>query len=240
MKPQRLRDVDLSQTMPDKEAYERALAHAQLRLLRLQQSHYHEKRRAIVVLEGWDAAGKGGAIRRLTEKVDPRGLQVWPIGPPTNEDQARHYLYRFWKKLPPPGTWAIFDRSWYGRVLVERVEKLCSPSEWKRAYVEINEFERMLADDGVVIAKVFLHISKKEQLVRFHEREKNPYKRWKITGDDWRNRKKWSHYEKAIDDMFHETNTRRAPWNLIAGERKWFARVSVCRAVADALSAKDG
>src|SRR5438445_6485110 len=199
MKPPRLEDVDLSQKIVDKETYEKALTAVQLRLLRLQQAHYHKKRRAMLVFEGWDAAGKGGAIRRLTEKVDPRGLRVWPIAAPGEDEQARHYLYRFWEKLPEPQTWAVFDRSWYGRVLVERVEKLCKPREWKRAYGEINEFEKMLADDGVAIVKVFMHISKKEQLRRFEERESNPYKRWKITKEDWRNRRKWSQYEEAID-----------------------------------------
>jgi polyphosphate kinase 2 (PPK2 family) len=235
VKKLRLRDIDLSQEMPDKDTYEKELSRLQLRLLRLQQQHYHGKRRAIIVFEGWDASGKGGAIRRLTEKLDPRGLRVWPIGAPRPDEQDRHYLYRFWQKLPEPRTWAIFDRSWYGRVLVERVEKLCKPSEWKRAYDEINEFETMLVDDGAAVVKVFLHISKKEQLRRFEEREKNPYKRWKITKEDWRNRKKWSKYESAIDDMFKETSSHRAPWTPIAGERKWFARTAVCRAVADAL-----
>ena len=234
-KQPRLKDVDLSREMKDKDTYEKALADAQLRLLRLQQKHYHHKRRAVIVFEGWDAAGKGGAIRRLTEKLDPRGFQVWPIAAPTPEELDRHYLYRFWKKLPLPQTWALFDRSWYGRVLVERVEKLCTPAEWKRAYDEINEFEKMLVKDGAAVVKLFLHISKKEQLKRFHERENNPYKRWKITDEDWRNRRKWSKYEQAIDDMFAHTSTKRAPWTPIAGERKWHARVAVCRAVADAL-----
>jgi len=234
-RPPRLEDVDLSREMEDKNAYEKALAAAQLRLLRLQQKHYHHKRRAVIVFEGWDAAGKGGAIRRLTEKLDPRGFQVWPIAAPTPDEQGRHYLYRFWKKLPLPQTWALFDRSWYGRVLVERVEKLCTPAEWNRAYDEINDFEKMLVKDGATVVKLFLHISKKEQLKRFHERENNPYKRWKITEEDWRNRRKWSKYERAIDDMFAQTSTKHVPWTPIAGEHKWHARVSVCRAVADAL-----
>jgi AMP-polyphosphate phosphotransferase len=235
MKSPRLKHIDLSQELPDKASYEAALAEAQHRLLRLQQSYYHGGRRAVILLEGWDAAGKGGAIRRLTEKVDPRGIRVWPIGPPTEEEQTRHYLYRFWETLPTRGTWAILDRSWYGRVLVERVEKLCLKSAWKRAYGEINQLEKMLVDDGIIVIKLFLHISKKEQLRRFHERETNPYKRWKITKDDWRNRKQWSRYEDAIDDMFRETSTKIAPWIAIAAERKWFARVSACRAVIDAL-----
>ena len=159
MKTPRLARIDLTQAMPDKETYEHALRDLQPRLLRLQQKHYHRGRRAIIVFEGWDAAGKGGTIRRLTEKIDPRGVHVWPIGAPTDDEQARHYLYRFWKKLPPPGTWAIFDRSWYGRVLVERVEKFSSTRDWRRAYGEINEFEKMLIDDGVPIVKLFLHIS---------------------------------------------------------------------------------
>jgi polyphosphate kinase 2 (PPK2 family) len=237
MKTPRLAAVDLSEEMPDKDAYEKHLAKAQLRLLRLQQHHYHQHGRAVIVFEGWDAAGKGGAIRRLTEKLDPRGVHVWPIGPPRPDEQSRHYLYRFWQKLPEPRTWAVFDRSWYGRVLVERVERLIEREAWERAYGEINEFEKMLVDDGVTVVKIFLHISKKEQLRRFHEREENPYKRWKITDDDWRNRKKWNKYETAIDEMFEETTTRHAPWTLIAGEHKWYARVSVCRAIADALEA---
>lgn len=238
MKGPSLRDVDLTLELPDKKAYEAALAEVQLRLLRLQQHHYHKRRRAIIVFEGWDAAGKGGAIRRLTEKLDPRGLRVWPIGPPTEDEQAKHYLYRFWAKLPEPATWAVFDRSWYGRVLVERVEQLVHKHDWRRAYGEINEFEKMLTADGVPVVKLFLHISKKEQLRRFHEREDNPYKRWKITEDDWRNRRKWSKYEKAIEAMFEETSTPRAPWHVIAGERKWYARVTACRKVADALEAQ--
>jgi polyphosphate kinase 2 (PPK2 family) len=237
VKKPRLEDVDLSKEMRDKDAYETALAKVQLRLLRLQQHHYHHERRAVIVFEGWDAAGKGGAIRRLTEKLDPRGFRVWPIGAPTPDEQAKHYLYRFWQKLPEPKTWAIFDRSWYGRVLVERVERFAKREAWERAYEEINEFEKMLVDDGAIVVKIFVHISKKEQLRRFHEREENPYKRWKITDDDWRNRKKWKKYERAIDDMFEHTSTRYAPWSPIAGERKWYARVSVCKTVADALEA---
>jgi polyphosphate kinase 2 (PPK2 family) len=235
MKPPSLDKVDLSQEVPDKNTYEKALAEAQLQLLRLQQHYYHGRRRAIILFEGWDAAGKGGAIRRLTEKIDPRGIHVWPIGPPTTDEQSRHYLYRFWEKLPTPGTWAILDRSWYGRVLVERVEKLTPKHAWKRAYGEINELEQMLVDDGVSVVKIFLHISKREQLRRFHERESNPYKRWKITPDDWRNRKRWSDYEEAINDMFRKTSTKIAPWRVIAGERKWFARLAVCQAVIGAL-----
>jgi polyphosphate kinase 2 (PPK2 family) len=237
MKPPRLSDADLSLSMPDKDTYETELKRLQLDLLRLQQTYWHARKRAVIAFEGWDAAGKGGAIRRLTEKIDPRGVHVWPIGAPTAEEQGRHYLYRFWQRLPDPGTWAIFDRTWYGRVLVERVEGFAKKHAWQRAYREIDEFERMLVDDGVPVVKIFLHISKKEQLKRFRERENDPYKHWKIGPDDWRNRKKWNAYAKAIDEMFERTSTPHAPWTLVAGEHKWWARIAVCRAVVDALGA---
>jgi len=235
MKTPRLADADLSRAFADKDSYEDALDDVQLRLLRLQIKHFGAKRRAIIVCEGRDAAGKGGAIKRLTEKLDPRGIKVWPIGPPTAEEQGRHYLYRFWEKVPTRGTWSIFDRSWYGRVLVERVDKFAKKPEWKRAYGEINAFEKMLADDGVTLVKMFFHISKKEQLVRFKEREKDPYKKWKISKDDWHNREKWADYDEAIDDMLRKTHTRQARWHVVSAERKWNARVEACRIVADAL-----
>jgi len=227
--------IDLSLCMADKDQYETALRKLQLRLLTQQQRYFTDKRRAIVVFEGWDAAGKGGAIRRITEKLDARSIHVWPIAAPRPDEQARHYLYRFWKKLPLPGEWAIFDRSWYGRVLVERVEKLADKAAWKRAYGELNAFERMLRDDGVVLVKLFLHISKGEQLARFKEREKDPYKRWKMGDEDWRNRRKWSAYEEAIDEMFRKTSTEQARWIGVAGEFKWHARVEACRVVVEAL-----
>jgi polyphosphate kinase 2 (PPK2 family) len=235
MKAPQLRDVDLSLAFADKDDYEEAKREIELRLLRLQIEHFAEKRRAIIVFEGRDAAGKGGAIKRLTESLDPRGVQVWPIGPPTPDEQGRHYLFRFWEKIPARGTWAIFDRSWYGRVLVERVDKFAKKPEWKRAYAEINAFEKMLADDGVPIVKLLFHISKKEQLARFEERERNPYKKWKISKDDWHNRKKWEAYTEAFDDMLRETHTINAPWHLVSGEHKWHARVEACRIVAKAL-----
>ena len=235
MKAPQLRDVDLSLELADKDAYEKALDEIQLRLLRLQIKHFSEKRRAIIVFEGRDAAGKGGAIKRLTEKLDPRGIQVWPIGPPTADEQGRHYLFRFWEKIPARGTWAIFDRSWYGRVLVERVDQFAKKPEWKRAYAEINAFEKMLVDDGVTIVKLLFHISKKEQLGRFEVREKDPYKKWKISKDDWHNREKWGAYTEAFDDMLRETHTVDAPWHLVSAEHKWYARVEACRIVAKAL-----
>jgi polyphosphate kinase 2 (PPK2 family) len=238
MKTLRLADVDLSLAFPDKDSYEESLDDVQLRLLRLQIKHFANKKRAIIVYEGRDAAGKGGAIKRLTAKLDPRGVKVWPIGPPAADEQGRHYLYRFWGKVPAPGTWSIFDRSWYGRVLVERVDKFARKSEWQRAYSEINAFEKMLSDDGVVIVKMFFQISKKEQLFRFKERQNDPYKKWKISKDDWHNRKKWAAYDEAIDDMLRETHTRDNPWHLVSAEHKWHARVEACRIVADALEKK--
>ena len=235
MKTPRLADVDLTLAFYDKDSYEKALAAVQLRLLRLQIKTFGQMRRAIIVCEGRDAAGKGGAIKRLTEKLDPRGVQVWPIGPPQADEQGRHYLYRFWQKLPVKGAWTIFDRSWYGRVLVERVDKLAKKAEWQRAYDEINAFEKILSDDGVTIVKLFFHVSKKEQLIRFKEREIDPYKKWKIGKDDWHNREKWTAYDGAIDDMLRKTHTKDNPWRLVSAEHKWHARVEACEMVADAL-----
>jgi polyphosphate kinase 2 (PPK2 family) len=162
-------------------------------------------------------------------------LQVYPIAAPRPDEQARHYLWRFWQKLPLPSEIAVFDRTWYGRVLVERVEKFASKKEWQRAYGEINDFERLLTDDGCPVIKIYLHITKDEQLKRFKEREKNPYKNWKIGPDDWRNRKRWKSYERAIDDMLEKTDTAVAPWHLIAGNHKWHARTEVVRTVVEGL-----
>ncbi len=223
-------------TMEGKAAYEKRLAELQKQLLRIQQTYWHEKRRAILVLEGWDAAGKGGAIRRMTELLDPRGFHVWPIGAPLPSEQGRHYLWRFWQRLPEPGTFAIFDRSWYGRVLVERVEGYAAPGAWKRAFDEINEFERLLVDDGARIVKLFLHISPEEQLERFRERLTNPYKRWKITEEDLRNRGRWDDYVQAAEDMFDKTSTNLAPWHAVAADSKWYARVRCLEVVNEALS----
>lgn len=220
------------------EEYDRRLGKLQKELLRIQQTYWHEKRRAIIVFEGWDAGGKGGAIRRLTEPLDPRGFHVWPISAPTAEEQGKHYLYRFWTKLPARGTFAIFDRSWYGRVLVERVERLAAKDAWKRAYDEINEFERLLSDDGVRIIKIFMHITPEEQLDRFRERLSNPYKRWKLTEEDLRNRARWDDYVKATEAMFDRTSTERTPWHVVPANSKWFARLRVLEIVTAAL--KDG
>ncbi|HYG88894.1 MAG TPA: PPK2 family polyphosphate kinase [Azospirillum sp.] len=227
-------DMDAAR-LADKESYEKRLKTLQTELLHIQQTYWHEKRRAIIVFEGWDAGGKGGAIRRLTEPLDPRGFHVWPISAPRADEQGRHYLYRFWKRLPTPGGIAIFDRSWYGRVLVERVEGFAGKEQWKRAYGEIRDFEKMLTDDGARIVKLFLHITPDEQLKRFQERLTNPYKRWKLTAEDLRNREKWDDYEEAIEDMFDETSTENAPWAAVPGNAKWYARTRVLEIVTEAL-----
>jgi polyphosphate kinase 2 (PPK2 family) len=231
----RLKDISDHPRLLDKKEYESLLEKYQIRMLRLQQHIYHKQRRAIIGFEGWDASGKGGSIRRLTENLDPRGFKVYPIGVPRPDEQGRHYLWRFWDRLPVPGEIALFDRTWYGRVLVERVEGFAQKSEWKRAYDEINQFEKLLVDDGVPVIKIFLHITKKEQLRRFHERERNPYKRWKIGPEDWRNRKRWKDYVRAINDMFERTDTEVAPWRAIPGDAKWYARTQVLRRVVEAL-----
>lgn len=234
-KPPRLGKLDMSTRIKDRNDYETELAELQVRILRIQQTYFHEKRRGIIVFEGWDAAGKGGVIRRLTERLDPRGCKVWPIAAPKPEEQGRHYLYRFWTRLPEPGTLAVFDRSWYGRVLVERVEGLASHKEWERAYREINEFEAMLTNDGVRIVKIFLHITPEEQLGRFEERLSNPYKRWKLTEEDIRNREKWPQYQDAIEEMFERTSTTKAPWHAVAANQKWHARVETLDIIARRL-----
>jgi len=232
----RLDRVSMRRRFKAKGDYFDAEAKLQKRMLAVQQAYYHSGRRAVVVFEGWDAAGKGGAIRRLTARLDPRGLKVWPIGPPADDEQGRHYLYRFWTRLPIPGTIAVFDRSWYGRVLVERVENLVEPAAWQRAYDEINGFEQLLIADGVQLVKIFLHISADEQAERFSERLRNPYKRWKLTPSDLRNRALRDDYIAAYHDMFARTSTRAVPWRVIAGDHKWSARVAVLETVTRVLA----
>ena len=188
-----------------------------------------------MVAEGPDAAGKGGAIKRLVEKLDPRTVRVYSTVKPTAEEYSHHYLWRFWKKLPARGQITVFDRSWYGRVLVERVEGFATETEWKRAYREINEFERMLIDDRTVIVKFYFHITKDEQLARFKRREADPYKSWKISDEDWRNRRQWDEHNAAAEEMFDRTSSSGAPWHLIAGNFKWSARLTMLRAPVYAL-----
>ncbi|GHF97894.1 polyphosphate kinase 2 family protein [Thalassotalea marina] len=235
--PVQLEQLDLNSSVVDnKKHYLSRLNKLQKQLLNIQQAFYHQDERAIIVLEGQDASGKGGLIRRLTEKLDPRGYRVYPISAPNKEEQSRHYLYRFQKHLPPAGKMAIFDRSYYGRVLVERVEGFANTTEWQRAYQEINEFERMLVDDRVKIIKLYLHTSPEEQLKRFVERLNNPLKRWKLTEEDIRNREKWPFYIEAANEMFKYTSTEAAPWHAIAAEHKWFARLSGLEVIAKGLS----
>jgi polyphosphate kinase 2 (PPK2 family) len=198
----------------------------------------HDKGIATVMaFEGWDAAGKGGAIRRVSGALDAPLYRVIPIAAPTDEERRHHYLWRFWRQLPRDGRLTIFDRSWYGRVLVERVENFATPAEWLRAYAEINQFERQLVDHGIVLVKYWLHITADEQLRRFKERERLPFKRWKLTADDWRNRKKWDKYAVAVNDMIERTSTKPAPWTLVEANDKYFARIKVLKTVCARLEA---
>jgi polyphosphate kinase 2 (PPK2 family) len=222
----RLDEVDLSASV-DRPKYERRLLELQRDVYRRQIDNYLAGGRAIAVFEGWDAAGKGGAIKRLTALMDPRGFKVWPIAAPRDEEKRNHYLWRFWYRLPQKGEVAVFDRSWYGRVLVERVEGFAKDHEWKRAYDEINAFEKMLTDDGVRIAKFFLHIDRKTQLDRFEQRETDPLKKYKLSSEDWRNRKKWNDYQDAVEDMLDRTHRPDAPWTLVAAKDKKHARLVV-------------
>lgn len=231
----RLDELDQDKQLSESE-YKEKLKKFQLKLLHRQLELRETKRSLIVVMEGPDAAGKGGSIKRLVERLDPRLVRVWSVIKPTPEEFARHYLWRFWTKLPRHGNTVIFDRSWYGRVLVERVEGFATDAEWKRAYAEINEFERLLVDDGAIFVKLFLHITKDEQLTRFKRREGDPYKHWKISDEDWRNRKKWNEHNAAAEDMFEKTSTEIAPWTVIPANYKWFARVRAVKTVLDAVN----
>jgi len=190
------------------------------------------------VLEGWDTAGKGGVVRRLGWALDPRSFKVHTISAPGEREKSLHYLQRFWERLPQHGQIVVFDRSWYGRVLVERIEGFATAAEWQRAYEEINEFERMLLTDGVRLVKLFLHISPEEQIRRFRNRLADPLKRWKLTYEDFRNRARWNEYEKAAEDMMQKTSRRRAPWHLIPANDKPYGRLVALRIVSDRLSRK--
>ena len=231
----RLDALDQSKDLDEGE-YKSKLKEYQLRLIKLQlKLSANNKHSLIVVAEGPDAGGKGGAIKRLVEKLDPRTIRVYSTVKPTAEEYGHHYLWRFWNKLPLRGQITVFDRSWYGRVLVERLEKFAAEAEWRRAYQEINEFERQLTDDGTVVLKAYFHITKDEQLKRFERREGDPYKSWKITDEDWRNRKKFEEYSEAAEEMFERTSTLPAPWNIIAGNFKWPARLELLRLTIEAL-----
>ncbi len=234
-----LSNLDMTQTVP-KKVFDAALEKQQGRLNLLQRRAQDQGVSTILLFEGQDAAGKGGAIRRVTAALDARAYQVIPIAAPTDEERAHHYLWRFWRHLSRAGRLTIFDRSWYGRVLVERVEGFATREEWMRAYSEINEFEEQLVADGIVLVKCWVHITFDEQLRRFKEREKTRYKQWKLTAEDWRNRAKWLDYEQAVNDMVERTSTRHAPWTLVEGNDKNFARLKVLRTVCDRIEERGG
>ncbi len=215
--------------------YERRLTSLQGVLQLIQQAYLATGDRALIVLEGWDTAGKGGIVRRLGWALDPRSFKVHPIAAPDEHERAQHYLQRFWCRLPAKRQITAFDRSWYGRVLVERVEGLASKKEWRRAYREINEFELMLINSGVRLVKLFLHITPEEQERRFRDRLFNPVKRWKLSYEDFRNRARWADYEAAIEDMMEETSTDHAPWHLIPANNKPYGRIAAFRILADRL-----
>jgi polyphosphate:AMP phosphotransferase len=219
----------------EKRTYQKEVTRLQARLNRLYRVARERGRATILVFEGWDAAGKGGAIRRITPALDARDYQIVSIAAPTEEENDHHYLWRFWRHLPGAGRFMIFDRSWYGRVLVERVEGFASQDEWLRAYEEINDFERQLVEHGSILVKYWLHITPEEQDRRFRAREETPYKRWKLTEEDWRNRQSWKAYEIAVDDMVRLTGTPFAPWHLIEGNDKRYARTRVLDILCDAL-----
>ncbi len=215
--------------------YKSQLKDLQVRMLHLQLAIKEKNNSVVLVFEGPDAAGKGGAIKRMVGKLDPRTIRVYSTVKPSAQEYNHHYLRRFWVRLPPYGQMAIFDRSWYGRVLVERVEGFATEEEWRRAYREINEFEKLLIDGGAIIIKFFIQVSKDEQLNRFKKREADPTKRWKINEEDWRNRKKWAEHNEAAEEMFRETSTSYAPWHVIPGDYKWHSRVAVLRTVVETL-----
>ena len=215
--------------------YERRLTSLQEVLQLIQQAYLGTSDRALIVLEGWDTAGKGGIVRRLGWALDPRSFKVHPIAAPDEHERTQHYLQRFWHRLPQKRQIVAFDRSWYGRVLVERVEGLAKEEEWRRAYREINEFEGMLINSGIRLVKLFLHITPDEQERRFRDRLFNPMKRWKLSYEDFRNRARWSDYETAIEDMMEETSTEHAPWHLIPANNKPYGRILAFRILADRL-----
>lgn len=222
----KISELDLQSTL-DKKIYKKKLKDLQYEMLNAQQFLFNNKIGLILVFEGMDASGKGGTIRRLTEHIDPRGYIVHPISAPQVHELRYNYMHRFWRKLPQHGQIAIFDRSWYGRVLVERIEGYAKEHEWKRAYDEINHFEKQLTAEEYILIKFWLHVDKDEQLKRFNDRAADPYKSWKLTDEDWRNREKFELYEDAADEMFSKTDSENAPWILVPGNDKLFARINV-------------
>ena len=235
IKMPKLRDVPLEGKTLDEEKYKKELKELQQKLGQLHNRLYRKRVPVIIAYEGWDAAGKGGNIKRLTGALDPRGFEVHPIASPEPHEKARHYLWRFWTRLPKDGHIAIFDRTWYGRVMVERLEGFCSENDWQRAYYEMNEFEQELHNWGAVILKFWVQIDKDTQLARFTERQNTPSKQWKITDEDWRNREKWDLYEQAVDEMLQKTSTTYAPWHILESVDKKYARIKALHIVIDAL-----
>ena len=234
----KLADISLDdKVMSDDEAYKSELDQLQAELRDLHYEIYRRKIPVVIAYEGWDAAGKGGNIKRITAALDSRGFQVHPIASPEPHEKNRHFLWRFWTRLPKDGHIAIFDRTWYGRVMVERIEGFCSENDWQRAYNEINEFEKELADWGAVIIKFWVQIDNQTQLERFTDRQNTPEKQWKITDEDWRNREKWDQYEAAVDEMLQKTSTTFAPWHVLESNDKRYARIKALRIVVDELRA---
>jgi AMP-polyphosphate phosphotransferase len=231
-----LEKVDLSKKLPEKR-YWNEIKKWQVRLREQSMRLFNEKRMAVAVFEGWDAAGKGGSIKRVTEVLDPRGFNVNTFAAPSGEEGRHHYLWRFWKALPQQGQIAVFDRSHYGRVMVERVEGFCTEQEWKRAFREINEFEWQLTNFGAVVVKFWLHINQEEQLRRFKGRELDPFRSYKLTDEDWRNRAKWGDYRGAVEEMIEKTSTAWAPWTVVEANDKFYARVKVVQTLTKALEA---
>ncbi|WP_146345315.1 polyphosphate kinase 2 family protein [Falsiphaeobacter marinintestinus] len=233
--PPQLTDADMTKRL-GKQKYFRKLAELQLKLAQVQQAFLFSGDKAVIVFEGWDAAGKGGTIRRISQALDPRSFKVWPIGAPRNYYLERHYMLRFMERLPPSGAIAAFDRSWYGRVMVERIEEFAPEHRWRAAYDEINDFERMLIDDDVRLVKLFFHITPEVQMQRFAERLRNPLKRWKLTYEDFRNREKWADYDTAINEMLERTSTDIAPWHIVPANNKKYARIKAMKLILDALT----
>jgi polyphosphate:AMP phosphotransferase len=233
----KLAEIDLNKSLTDEE-YKEQLEFYQKKLRSLHNELYRKKVPVIIAYEGWDAAGKGGNIKRIAAALDPRGYEVQPIASPEPHEKARHYLWRFWNRLPRTGHVTIFDRTWYGRVMVERLEGFCSENDWQRAYLEMNEFEKELSDWGAVIIKFWVQIDKDTQLERFTERQNTPEKQWKITDEDWRNREKWDLYEEAVNEMLQKTNTTYAPWYVLESNDKKYARIKALKTVVEAIEEK--
>ncbi len=231
----KLQDISLDDKQLTEEEYDAKLKSLQKELRALHNELYRKKIPVIIAYEGWDAAGKGGNIKRITSALDPRGYEVQPIASPEPHEKARHFLWRFWTRLPKDGHIAIFDRTWYGRVMVERLEGFCSENDWQRAYNEMNEFEKELADWGAVVIKFWVQIDKETQLERFTERQNTPEKQWKITEEDWRNREKWDQYEEAINEMLRKTNTVFAPWYVLESKDKKYARIKALEIVVNTV-----